>query len=112
MKKDLRELNENCQKKVLILGAGYVTPPVVDYLSSQGEILRVWGSFENSFLGHQVSLVSAIEGEADQLISKHGFQNCTGHVFDCVNDTGIGWKGLFIRLTLFEYRKNSGFRLW
>ena len=32
---DLRR--ENTQKKVLILGAGYVTPPVVDYLSSQGK---------------------------------------------------------------------------
>ena len=26
------------KKKVLILGAGYVTPPVVDYLASQGRI--------------------------------------------------------------------------
>ena len=32
MKQDLRK--ENQTKKVLILGAGYVTPPVVDYLSS------------------------------------------------------------------------------
>ena len=34
------------KKKVLILGAGYVTPPVVDYLASQGKIqvrdMRTW----------------------------------------------------------------------
>ena len=29
------------KKKVLILGAGYVTPPVVDYLASQGEKSRL-----------------------------------------------------------------------
>ena len=46
--KDLRKE----KKKVLILGAGYVTPPVVDYLISKG---------------HHVSLVSAIEGEANNL---------------------------------------------
>lgn len=57
-------------KKVLILGAGYVTPPVVDYLSSQG---------------HDISLVSAIENEAQNMITKHNF-NATGYTFDCVGD--------------------------
>jgi len=58
------------KKKVLILGAGYVTPPVVDYLASQG---------------HEISLVSALENEAQNLISKHNF-NATGYTFDCVGD--------------------------
>jgi len=88
---DLRR--EKTQKKVLILGAGYVTPPVVDYLSSQG---------------HHVSLVSAIEGEADKLISTHAFPNCTGHVLDCVNDTAtlstmIGESDLVISLLPYVF---------
>ena len=33
-----------------------------------------------------MSLVSAIEGEADNVIKKHNFQNCVAHTFDCVGD--------------------------
>lgn len=75
------------KKKVLILGAGYVTPPVVDYLASQGRIsyrdLRTRAVLYR--LGHEISLVSALENEAQNLISKHNF-NATGYTFDCVGD--------------------------
>ena len=36
-------------------------------------------------LGHDISLVSALENEAQNLISKHNF-NATGYTFDCVGD--------------------------
>ena len=84
------------KKKVLILGAGYVTPPVVDYLASQGNPQQ--GSAlgrpltkaqltdkYKKYLGHEISLVSALENEAQNLISKHNF-NATGYTFDCVGD--------------------------
>ena len=55
-----------------------------------------------------MSLVSAIEGEADQLISKHAFPNCSGHVLDCVNDTAtlstmIGESDLVISLLPYVF---------
>ena len=73
------------KKKVLILGAGYVTPPVVDYLASQGRILYRDLRTVIYHLGHEISLVSALENEAQNLISKHNF-NATGYTFDCVGD--------------------------
>ena len=39
----------------------------------------------NKHLGHEISLVSALENEAQNLISNHNF-NATGYTFDCVGD--------------------------
>ncbi|XP_055338046.1 alpha-aminoadipic semialdehyde synthase, mitochondrial-like isoform X2 [Paramacrobiotus metropolitanus] len=44
-------------KKVLILGAGYVAPPVVDYLSRDGNVV--------------ITVASALKDEADQLAQKY-----------------------------------------
>ena len=54
MKKDLRR----DPQKVLILGAGYVTPPVVDYLSSKGKNMLLKQKLKMNFRPQGVASVS------------------------------------------------------
>ena len=50
-----------------------------------GPIQRGHANLNWIILGHEISLVSALENEAQNLISKHNF-NATGYTFDCVGD--------------------------
>jgi len=62
---------QTSSKSILVLGAGYVSAPVVDYLSSKG---------------YKVTVVSSVENEAAKMISQYNFENCTPVVLNCIND--------------------------
>lgn len=69
---DLITVQNMDKKKVVCLGAGLVVLPLLEYLSRNA--------------GTEVEVVSAVPGEADQLVRKLGRRNVRGKQLDAVQD--------------------------